>query len=851
MGLLDFFRRRFDESPQPVTTGTGVAETSTRPDGEVAGSTDEPVNTGTVNTGTADRSSGTVSAAPAWSMLPAMRTVSSPVIARSFDTDMGQRLRAHRSADDLLASRSLGHTVSPSSIGVVGGLATVVSRSSALPTHSAGGDQVLRRRVLRRSELAEADRAHPRWPVVARSLEGSTGSGTELTDWSGGDEEVPDDVVGGSGPFGSPSETRYAGPDLAGVRSASVGSAASSINRQTSSDAANAGGAAPALTGGRSSSLPDRVLPVASSLGFSAPISRLNDGHSTALTASIARTFATPVAAGDPSGTRSVVSRSAPGLSTEPDPGQVDGSTVARSADTQALARTLRRRSIVEMPSGSSLFPSTVSDNRATDDDSPSVMPASGNSSASVGDGASTRGSSVFRSSDGEPVSTGTSTGEPGESAASVPTLGRRAGVGAPLSALPPTAVLRSPADADESLPPWERTMAGVMPLLTQGPKSSDHRAGAVMEPTAPGSRSTGSSPLSLQRAVAADGAHPASSGPFGHSAYPSVTGVANSVLPGPVNALLPTLAVVSRLSDQPSNSAADALYSAGGPAANETPGPGNGAGGDGPVRALLGDQESMVSMETVSPMGMVSVHHDAEPPPPGPVPVLRMVEPFGASLSARLPSSFPTKIGAPGGGPANGLVNARSSNEGTGGSGSTGRGSASMLARTLAQPAADTSGNDAMPRLNSASSVQRFAIDAAPVPMLLRSGSSPGFAAAARTPTGGNSPHALSVGSPTVSAGAANASSAGFSWTTDAYDVLQREADGDSGGAGTPTPPAAAESGPAPMAAGAPAGASSTQAEADLELLAGRLYERLRSRFRRELLDDRERAGLVLDRVR
>ena len=110
-----------------------------------------------------------------------------------------------------------------------------------------------------------------------------------------------------------------------------------------------------------------------------------------------------------------------------------------------------------------------------------------------------------------------------------------------------------------------------------------------------------------------------------------------------------------------------------------------------------------------------------------------------------------------------------------------------------------------------------------------------------------------MSYGSSPVSASVGNATSAGFSWTTDAYEVLQREADGDSGGAGTPTPtpPAAAESGPAPMAAGASPGASSTQAEADLELLAGRLYERLRSRFRRELLDDRERAGLVLDRVR
>ena len=100
---------------------------------------------------------------------------------------------------------------------------------------------------------------------------------------------------------------------------------------------------------------------------------------------------------------------------------------------------------------------------------------------------------------------------------------------------------------------------------------------------------------------------------------------------------------------------------------------------------------------------------------------------------------------------------------------------------------------------------------------------------------------------------GTTNTDSPGFSWTTDAYQVLQREADaqGSSGGAATPTATATSEAGPSPMAAGAPPQGSSTQAEADLELLAGRLYERLRYRFRRELLDDRERAGLVLDRVR
>jgi hypothetical protein len=49
-----------------------------------------------------------------------------------------------------------------------------------------------------------------------------------------------------------------------------------------------------------------------------------------------------------------------------------------------------------------------------------------------------------------------------------------------------------------------------------------------------------------------------------------------------------------------------------------------------------------------------------------------------------------------------------------------------------------------------------------------------------------------------------------------------------------------AAETGPAPGAA-----AQSPQA---LDELAGRIYDRIRSRLRDELLVDRERAGLVTD---
>jgi hypothetical protein len=60
----------------------------------------------------------------------------------------------------------------------------------------------------------------------------------------------------------------------------------------------------------------------------------------------------------------------------------------------------------------------------------------------------------------------------------------------------------------------------------------------------------------------------------------------------------------------------------------------------------------------------------------------------------------------------------------------------------------------------------------------------------------------------------------------------------------------AAAEAAPAPdtapaAASGPPAGAQSPES---MDELAGRIYDRIRMRFRDELLIDRERAGLLTD---
>ena len=55
----------------------------------------------------------------------------------------------------------------------------------------------------------------------------------------------------------------------------------------------------------------------------------------------------------------------------------------------------------------------------------------------------------------------------------------------------------------------------------------------------------------------------------------------------------------------------------------------------------------------------------------------------------------------------------------------------------------------------------------------------------------------------------------------------------------------------PAPAGEGGAAAGAAAQSDSDMDKLAATLYERLRQRLRRELLDDRERAGFALDRVR
>jgi hypothetical protein len=58
----------------------------------------------------------------------------------------------------------------------------------------------------------------------------------------------------------------------------------------------------------------------------------------------------------------------------------------------------------------------------------------------------------------------------------------------------------------------------------------------------------------------------------------------------------------------------------------------------------------------------------------------------------------------------------------------------------------------------------------------------------------------------------------------------------------------AAPAAGPAPAGTAGSAGASGPTSGPELDALAARLYERIRLRLRRELLADRERAGVLVD---
>jgi len=91
----------------------------------------------------------------------------------------------------------------------------------------------------------------------------------------------------------------------------------------------------------------------------------------------------------------------------------------------------------------------------------------------------------------------------------------------------------------------------------------------------------------------------------------------------------------------------------------------------------------------------------------------------------------------------------------------------------------------------------------------------------------------------------AADPSAESPAWPAEPGASLQRAVPVDEAPAESAPPPAAA--GAAATSSGSSAG-SATTAETDLDQLAGRLYDRIRSRLRSELLVDRERAGVLTD---
>jgi hypothetical protein len=103
---------------------------------------------------------------PAWTLLPPLATVSR-AIHRAMDHDVAPSLITHRSADQLFATSRLEHGVAAQSGGVVDNLLQPSTAPPAAARFDAINEAVLRPVVLRSAEaMQRADEGHGRWPIL-------------------------------------------------------------------------------------------------------------------------------------------------------------------------------------------------------------------------------------------------------------------------------------------------------------------------------------------------------------------------------------------------------------------------------------------------------------------------------------------------------------------------------------------------------------------------------------------------------------------------------------------------------------------------------------------------------------
>jgi hypothetical protein len=162
MSFLDIFRRTGSDSRNDLGASTPFASQESAGTSALSSSLPEVPEK-------ADNAEATARHSPqSWQLLPPPeRTLSTP-IARTV-SDMASSLRSLRAPAQVTISQGLAHNVNPSpaTSGLADNLLRITDEPAVAPI-SSSADLVLRRKAIPRSEHQVADRTHSRWPILNR-----------------------------------------------------------------------------------------------------------------------------------------------------------------------------------------------------------------------------------------------------------------------------------------------------------------------------------------------------------------------------------------------------------------------------------------------------------------------------------------------------------------------------------------------------------------------------------------------------------------------------------------------------------------------------------------------------------
>jgi hypothetical protein len=907
MGILDFFRR----TASAPTLGTEVRA------GQLSDTAQESDASRTSPLTAIAPPDESESAAPvgsytpqAWSLMAPIATVAQRSMQPSFDTGVAGKLRTLRGPNDVFLSTTLSHTVNRKSSGIVDGLVTQSTASVGFTPWQTGADQILRRKYPTAAELPALDSAHHRWPILSRFSAVSSLPSKEPTSLP---SLAPSSIGSSLISDGNATTARVRlEPDTNSLNPPVVrreSDTAQQVDRSVTEPLTRSSGVdekSAEVTPTEIATVGLVGSPVQRSLSLVSPAASLVRLPPTE-PATITPAFAAPVINRNPASgydePKTLRSETPQILrSTLSVPTAIFRDTAPENSQrslvppSPALSigefTSIRRRSIIEMPSSNSSNPTSFAGEQSSELDlsDPSVRSSdllvrTANPTSSLNESAT-----ISRTpNDSESSEIVDTTSE--ESAPPRPTLGRRAGLGEPMSAVPASALeaLSGSGVSESPFAGWNDA-APDLPLIEPAVSSDD----GISERSSPVSNR----PSSMLSRIADE--------PAEQGSRQVLDPIAQSVEVGRPNVLLRVVGGIAPF-DASRQHEVDAAMSLSLPVPN---------------RPLLGSQSLLrVSAESPSALPMLASSIPASDPgatPPA-VPIQRMfASPHIARSSAQHQGDRGSAIGVEESNRYSGneteSLSAQSDEQGTDSFAPVSprelhrvSDSDSLADTPLAQTGAPNSGLSSpsslitrsdlnringvsitgltgaiarQPSVEHVSLVNRLSPSVSGVLFQRTASENNGRVKGAYQPSnGGLALLERAVARSSSDAGSPSSSgSAGVLWpggpSGDATlrpdragreDLIRREdevspesttsednySSQNEVGPETSNEAASPEPSAGAATAGATATGSSAQAETDVEMLAGRIYDRIRNRLRRELLDDRERAGLTLDRVR